>query len=307
MLLKPKHAECENREKLSKKHQIAGDAEDWFSRELLNKYQLSGVTFDFFVNWKNWTHGTLSNELWVKRNVSEEQIPSISTDAIQNLIYSCDSEEFVKDLALLAKGSLKYKLFRESVDWESQTDDYCPILSVDIDITGKVSAVNREKLSCLMKQIKTLSGGTVRVGGKGLFYSYTKLECYLSKTDAAWPGDADLILLDSKKKPIAILEFKKHTKLEAIESHKFEKYYKNNGSDKRKYNRLAILRDALGDIPLLVIYYPTREEHNYILIDEVLGEVGDLSANREWSLDLPVDEKSQRDLIEKIIEIVMEE
>lgn len=305
MLLKPKHAKCNDREELSKRHKVAGDAEEWFSRELLNKYGLSGVNFDFFVNW---TFENVSNEFWVKRNVSEDEISSIKVEVIQDLIYSCDSQEFVKDLASLANGSLKYKLFRESVDWENQKDDQFPILSVDIDVTGRVSAVRRENLNVLMEQIKDLSGGPVRVGKKGLTYSYTNLECYLSKTDAAWPGDADLILLDREKKPVAILEFKKHTISKEIERHKFEEYYKENWSDKRKYNRLAILRDALGEeIPFLVIYYPTREEIEYILIDEVLGKVGDLYAGREWKLDLPVDKKSQIQLIETIVEIINEE
>lgn len=229
MLLKPKHAKCDDREELSKRHEVAGDAEEWFSWELLNEYQLSGVNFDFFVNWTSWTHGKISNEFWVKRNVSEDEIKSVSAEVIQDLIYSCDSEEFVKDLALLAKGSLKYKLFRESVDWANQTDDQSPILSVDIDATGRVSAVRREKLGTLMRQIQILSGGTVGVGTKGLKYSYTNLECFLSKTDAAWPGDVDLILLDNEKKPIAILEFKKHNKHDEIEKHKFEVYYKKRG------------------------------------------------------------------------------
>ncbi|WP_111292295.1 hypothetical protein [Bacillus safensis] len=305
MLLKPKHARCDNRKVLSKRHEVAGDAEDWFSRELLNEYQLSGVNFDFFVAWTNLTHGTLSNEFWVKRNVSEDIIESTKCEVIQNMIYECDSEEFVKDLAILANGSLKYKLFRESVDWANLTEDQCPILSVDIDVTGKVTAVRRENLSHLMKHIKELSGGSIKIGSKGLIYSYTNLECFLSRTDAAWPGDADLILLNSEKKPVAILEFKKHTNRDAIEDHKFEQYYKTKSSDKRKYNRLAILRDALGEnMPFLVIYYPTREEFDYILIDEVLGDVGNLRAGREWRLDLPVDIDTQRQLIEQIVEII---
>ncbi|WP_340372810.1 hypothetical protein [Peribacillus sp. FSL E2-0218] len=301
MLLKPHHARCDDRSESSKKHKVAGEAEDWFSNALLNEYELSGVNFDFFVNWNN---ETLSNEFWVKRLVNEDEIKSTKPEFIQELIYSCDSEEFVKDLAQLAKGSLKYKLFRESTDWAKQTEEELPILTVDIDVSGAVRAVSRESLDTLKKEIQTLSGGPVRVS-KGLNYSYSTLECYLSSTDSAWPGDVDLILLDNKKVPKAIIEFKKHTLWDKIEDHKFEKYYKETTVDRRKYNRLAILRDAIGkDIPLLVVYYPTREEFNYIIIEEALGTVNDLYAGRSWALDLPVDKKSQSNLIEKIIEII---
>ncbi|MET3321038.1 UNVERIFIED_ORG: hypothetical protein ABIC97_004139 [Peribacillus simplex] len=303
MLSKPISAKNPERVDHPEKHSTAGDVEDWFSSTVLNQFDLTGVTVDFFVDWSN---NTLSNELWVKRVVFEEILESTSNEVIQELIYSCDSEQFVKDLANLAKltnSSLKYKLFRESTNWETLKENSEPILSVDINDVGKVVNVERVKLETLKEQIRMLSGGPAWVGKKGLTYSTTKLEYVLSMTDSAWPGDVDFILLNNEKKPIAILEFKKHTLSSKIEAHKFEKYYYEKFSDRKKYNRLAILRDYLK-VPLLVLYYPTRKELDYIIIEEVIGRFNKLKAGKEVRLALPVNEVGKRNLIREITKML---
>ena len=62
MIFKPVPKSCSSAETLSKKNMVAGEPEDWFTNDLLNKYQLKQISFDFFVNWSN---NTISPEFWV--------------------------------------------------------------------------------------------------------------------------------------------------------------------------------------------------------------------------------------------------
>ncbi|MYL48290.1 hypothetical protein GLV98_02290 [Halobacillus litoralis] len=304
MLRKPFHARCDDRTRLSSLHPVAGDAGDWFPRDILEQFSLSAVGFDFFVNWSNYK---LSDEYWVKRILSEEELSNVNDEILEGLIYACDSKEFVEDLARIPQGSVKYLIFRESTDWNNLDEGDFPILKVNINSEGRVDGFDRLNIYQLMEQIQFLSGGPVHVGGKGLIYSTSRLECYLSRTDSAWPGDVDLVLLDKEKNPFAIIEFKKHTLTEDIENHKFERYY-SNGKDTRKYNRLAILKENMGnDIPLYILYYPTKEKFDYVLFEEATGGYGSLEAGNCYGLDLPTNKSEQTQFISNIVDIIKKE
>ncbi|MES5869066.1 hypothetical protein ACIQUE_23530 [Bacillus cereus] len=302
MLYKPFAAECSNRSVLAKKHRIAGDPEDWLTNDLLSRYSIRQISFDFFVNWSNWL---VSSEIWVKRLADDKEI-DVNPENLQNLIYECDGEEFVKDLAKFAgDNTLTYKIFREDTDWNSQLVDPTskPILDVKIDVHGKVVEVKKWGLVSLMQQIRNLSGGPVRVGEKGLRIAFTDLECFLSRTDAAWPGDVDMMLVNDKNEVLAILEFKKHTLDDAIENHTFDIYYPNK--DRRKYNRLALLRDAIeGCPPIIVIYYPTKEHIDNIIIEKIYGQAGKLYSSDRVYLDLPIEMRQKEILLENILQLL---
>ena len=127
------------------------------------------------------------------------------------------------------------------------------IVSVAFNNKGEVYQVTEKNISDLKKDIKLLSGGSISIGNKGLVYSTSTLEGYLSQTDAAWPGDADLIVLDKALNPVALLEYKKHTLDTPMRDQKLSNYYPSK--DRRKYDRLAILRSFLGeDTPFINIY-----------------------------------------------------
>ncbi|OPD59425.1 hypothetical protein [Bacillus anthracis] len=302
MLYKPFAATCRNRKKLAEKHQIAGDPEDWLTNDLLSKYSIRQISFDFFVDWSNWS---VSSEIWVKRLADDEKI-DVNPENLQSLIYRCDGGEFVTDLAkFVGENKLTYKIFREGTDWNSQLVNPTskPILDVEIDAQGKVIEVKKLEVVSLMQQIRNLSGGPVRVGGKGLNIAFTDLECFLSRTDAAWPGDVDMMLVNDKNEVLAILEFKKHTLYDAIENHTFDIYYPNK--DKRKYDRLALLRDAIkGCPPIIVIYYPTKEHIDNIIIEKIYGQAGKLHSSDRVYLDLPIETRQKEILLENIFQML---
>lgn len=285
MLNKPVLARCDNRSVLVKQNPKAGAPEDWFTESLLSQQGYVGISFDFFVNWRNYG---LTREIWIKRVVSSRYQPWPEHDviAVQRAIEKCDGTAIFTELAqfTLRYGlTLRYQLFKESPDWARQP---APIVTATIDHTGRIAAVTGTPLSELMRQIQLLSGGPVNVGAKGLIYGTTTLECYLSHTKAAWPGDVDLIVTDEAGNALVILEFKKHTLDQPIEDQVLANYYPS--PDGRKYDRLAILRDYLSpNLPIVVVYYPTRPNARRLKLELVEGRRGALRSARTQLVDLP--------------------
>ena len=213
MLHKPTLAYCNNRARPASTHPHSGEPDEWLADTYLESHGLVGFTFDFFVNWRT---RSISNRLWIKRIVepSITSWPVLSQD-LSNAIYQCDGEGKVKQLCeFAAKYSLSchYFSFKESHDWENSP---APIVAVSFGGNGLVTDIREVELPILMRRIQRHAGGPVPVGDKGLTLGLSTLECYLAndKKDegAAWPGDADLVLVDSNFTPHAIIEFKKHT------------------------------------------------------------------------------------------------
>lgn len=132
----------------------------------------------------------------------------------------------------------------------------------------------RESLDGLKTIIQQRSGGPIRVGRKGLRFGTSRLECYLSHTDAAWPGDADLVVYDagSSCQPTAIIELKKHTRHSTLPflEQRLENYYPK--PDGRKYDRLIALANHLSDrnvVPIFVLYYSTAPSVDYVILEKV--------------------------------------
>ena len=299
MLTKPRSAFCNNRARPAPTHPFSGDPEEWLADTYLEQHGLVGLTFDFFVNW---TTRAVSNskELWIKRIVepSFEPWPIERWRGIPSKIYQCDGEEKVKQLCRFADRygmSCHYFLFKESRDWENSP---APIIEVKLDENGSVVQVPRVELSNLMDRIRQLSGGRVPVGAKGLTVGSSTLECYLANDikheGAAWPADADLVLVDSNFTPHAIIEFKKHTLKTPIAGQKLSNYYRRGNrwsKDGRKYNRLAMLRDYLSGnappLPIVVVYFPTKKCINQVKLERVEGADRELIATKSKFVRLP--------------------
>ena len=282
MLHKPILASCDNRNVRARKHPSSGDPEEWLADTYLKHYGLLGLTFDFFVNWRN--NGSIPNQLWIKRIVHDAFTPWPIEHAggVPNAIYQCDGEEKVRQLCRFAdshKFTCHYFLFKESGYWGVRPE---PIVEVRFDSDGTVVRILRVKLPDLEDRIRQLREGRASVGPKGVAFALTSLECYLSKTDKLWPGDADLVLVDANLTPVAIIEFKKHTHRSKIPfaDQKFSNYYPR--PDGRKYDSFAYFRDHFTDdpstLPIVILYYSIETEYDYVMLELVEGAAKTLTA-----------------------------
>ncbi|MXY32850.1 MAG: hypothetical protein F4Y60_01920 [Boseongicola sp. SB0664_bin_43] len=139
-------------------------------------------------------------------------------------------------------------------------DDGTPFWIVSTGKDGELT-IARSMLRDLKKAIRTHSGGPVRVGGKGLIYGTSAVECLLSLTDAAYPGDADAVLVNTDGHVRYVIEFKKHTLTDPLGKHLANQYYP--APDGRKYQRLHALASELGSsshgaVSLVMFYYSTK-------------------------------------------------
>ena len=284
LLCRPYLARSDNRWIRPKAHPSAGAPEDWFSDVALAGTGLQGISFDFFINWST---GALSPSFWIKRIVKQDFQPWPAADSAlwQRLLEQCDGTAYVQRLSAFAHrcgASLTCQLFKDSYHWVDQM----PLVSARLDADGSVSQAQIKTVSALKVEIRALSGGPVQIGSKGLIYSTSTLESYLSHTDALWPGDADLILVDAQGSPAALLEFKKHTLETPMSAQRLSNYYPR--PDGRKYDRLAILREFLSpDLPFVVVYYPTRPSLHSVVLERVEGPAGALESGERMEVPLP--------------------
>ena len=101
MLKKPVLAKCDNRSIEAKKHPFSGEPEEWLADNFLEAYGIIGLSFDFFVNWKE---GSIPNQLWIKRIVDDSfnPWPIQQDELVQSEIYKCDGEKKLKQLCNFA-------------------------------------------------------------------------------------------------------------------------------------------------------------------------------------------------------------
>ena len=318
MLLKPTLAYCNNRARPASIHPHSGEPDEWLADPYLEPHGLVGFTFDFFVNWRT---RSISKRLWIKRIVEPSFTPwPILSHDISNTIYQCDEEEKVKQFCRFATKyglSCHYFLFKESDDWENSPS---PIVAVSFGGDGLVTDVREVELPILMRRIQRHAGGHVPVGAKGLTLGLSTLECYLAndKKDegAAWPGDADLVLVDSNFTPQAIIEFKKHTPSDrrfSFDNQKLSNYYRrgdNWSRDGRKYNRIAIFKDYLSGngppLPIIVVYYPVQESIERVQLERVEGADQDLRTTESEFVPLPNvnNQESCRDFVASLLKMI---
>ena len=162
--------------------------------------------------------------------------------------------------------------------------------------------ITKSTVSGLKTAIRKYSGGPVRVGGKGLTYGTSAIECLLSRTDAAYPGDADAVVVDGYGHVRYVIEFKKHTLTAPLGEHLAGRYYPV--PDGRKYRRLHALASSFesagrGAAPLVILYHSTRRA----LIR--LQQVGTLDGQRmeieRDSGDVRIEGMSDREVADRVV------
>ena len=164
-------------------------------------------------------------------------------------------------------------------------------------------AIARSTVSGLKNAIRKYSGGPVCIGEKGLIYGTSAIECLLSLTDAAYPGDADAVVVDGGGRVRYVIEFKKHTLTAPLGEHLAGRYYPK--PDGRKYRRLHALASALeksghGTVPLVIFYFSTR--HPVIRLQLVGGlNMRSLQIVRD-SKDVRIDGMNDREVADAVME-----
>lgn len=260
-------------------HPTAGSPVDWLGD--------SSISFDYFVDWSK-DPPCLQNELWVKILLDPEDTEPDKAEGNDLIggIRQCfpDFEKiqaFMYAVQEKVALELHFILFDDRQDWNNDN-----AVVFDVAQKGNVWEARRLCLPELKRRIVTLTGERRTIGTKGLKLSTSELEYALSKTDSLWPGDVDGIILHrDTKQPMAVLEYRKHTMASAITS---VKPYYDNGKDKRKYDRIAVLAEALG-VPVIVLTFPTRESHTEIQLERIRVVRGKLEVIASLRCQLPND------------------
>ncbi|WP_141243391.1 hypothetical protein [Vreelandella boliviensis] len=238
------------------------DPSDWIVPSLPVGWRL--LSFHFFVDWMQ-SPPLLANRVWMTRQVRFEHESEMA-------------EELESDLLSLFKKSEDRRYFEglERV-CSNYRHDLSAIILPDIPVSviteqTPIWAIRRKEnadlgigkysVSNLKTAIQGHSGGPVKVGTKGLKFGTSAVECFLSSSDAAFPGDADGVVVDDQNQVRFVIEYKKHTIGDVIDNHLINRYYPR--PDGRKYKRLEALRSHYERVnqlptPLVILYFSTRE------------------------------------------------
>ncbi len=304
MLLEPRLARCGQRMQLPAVHPRSGQPAEWFCPELLAGKGYKSITFDFFVQW-NTAPPALTHLIWIKKILKAPYSYAQLLNTLPQFIIGELGAPYLMlytDFAQAYGLELQLLIYRDDQNW---TDSGSSLLLCTIEeVDGEISISGSEiSIHLLQDLIRMHSGGKVKIGQKGLYWGTSSLECYLSTTDSLYPGDVDMLLLDTRGKPAALIEFKKHNLDSPISEQKLENYYPY--PDGRKYNRLAVLQQYLANrsgqqhIPFVNIYYPTKPAATKGRIELVQGGYGELRALAARNFDLP--EKKSPEEFEKVI------
>lgn len=251
-------ASCADRNSVSR----GPDPSDWIAPSLPVGWRL--LSFHFFVDW-NHSPPRLADRVWLTRQVRFEHKSEMAKELKSHLLGLFDQSEAWRCFEDLERVCSNYR------------HDLSAILLPDIPVSviteqTPVWVIRRAKntdleigkysVSNLKAAIQRHSGGPVNVGMKGLTYGTSAVECFLSGSDAAFPGDADGVVVDDQNQVRCVIEYKKHTIRDALDKHLINKYYPR--PDGRKYKRLEALRSHYERVnqfstPLVMLYFSTRE------------------------------------------------
>jgi hypothetical protein len=295
--IEPTLALCSNRSVLAKENPVLPGPNLCISNSLLSEQDLCGISFDYFIDWST---NKLDRDLWLKcpaagigpsdlLNLKDEDI----ADVLREHIKFRDLVRFSEQNSCGATAVI----FDDSQDWSQDSSTLIiahwpkdPVSSRGLDVT-------RPHISRIKEIIRSKSGGPISIGDKGLIYGTSRLECYLSRTDALWPGDADLLLCDRlSMKPIALIEYKKHTESskKTFQEQCISNYYPY--PDGRKYDRLALLAEQIAHdspIKIFTLYYSTIASELDVKLEEIVGMHGKLKAGSQYTFGIsPADPKN---------------
>jgi hypothetical protein len=290
MISRPKLASCLDRKKSPRSNSFCGDPEDWFRPEVLGSFNLRALTFDFFVDWSK-SPLIVSSEFWLKALCESSIDIEINPRAIHEQLDKAYGKEFIETYTRFSQyySVEPYAvIYHDSCDWNNKKSKIL-FVKFTLDINNQFKyETDIVSIQDFMFKIQENSGGPVRIGSKGLFYGTSRLECFLSKTTSLYPGDADLVLLDTEGKAKCVIEFKKHNLNSDITHQKISNYYPR--PDGRKYDRLETLREFLSKaekIPLIIIYYPTNTKEKFGVIEVITGSTGNLKTMASRKFELP--------------------
>lgn len=276
-------AKCTDRSVRSLEHPQLGGPDIWLEELQRRMKNHICTSFDFFVDW-SCDPIRVAHELWFKFPVqSQKSLKSIDQEIMLRVLR--ENHNFVSLAKLCKEMDLKAKaiLFVDSSKFDDNTD----IVFFEYDGDSGKSTFEFSNLGELKDRIRVLSGGPVRVGAKGLMFGTTRLECFLSSTDALWPGDADLVIYSKHdNKMSCIFEFKKHTRnaKAKFEEQSVNLYYPN--PDGRKYNRLLALSESFViPVPIFAVFYCNYESERSIIVEEIKKRPKGLEVVRRFSLD----------------------
>lgn len=303
----PVLAMCADRTRLAKENPRVAGPDVWLPVVISKTDDLCGVSFDYFINWKN---NQLDREFWLKCPIDAGQIPgwmSLDDKEISNLLRQHEKFKSLVKFSGLNQAGAAAVMFDDSQDWKSDTSELILARWPKTVDAGKGLAISRLNRSNIEDVIRQKSGGPIQIGRKGLIYGTSRLECFLSTTDALWPGDADLLICEKKSmRPVALIEYKKHTESSAIkfQDQRVSNYYPN--PDRRKYDRLALLSEQIGSgfrIQFFTLYYSTLASELDVKLEEIVGASGSLKSGREFRFELSPDdpEVGYRRVVEEIV------
>lgn len=219
-------------------------------------------SFHFFVDW-SMTPLSVGTEIWLTRLLVPDPGTACDqlaeSDVMAAFVQSGASEELLALARLCDRyGHVAIGVVLPEVP-SAAVSDQTPVWLVTVQ-NGQDLVIRRCGLAELRQQIRQNSGGPVHVGAKGLTYGTSAVECYLSRSDSAYPGDADAVLVDANDNARFVIEFKKHTVNAPIGDHLASRYYPV--PDGRKYQRLYALVSTLQRrtpaVGFSVLYYSTR-------------------------------------------------
>lgn len=249
------------------------------------------ANFHFFVNWRS---EAVSGPLLLTK-IATDRLES-SDDGRNALLNGVNADQRLRlDLLNLAKISRAINrsahliVLPEVAPTPPLNEIKVGVVSVNTEDALKARISNLDKL---MGAIKRHSGGSVRLGRKKLSISTSCIECYLSGTDAAYPGDIDAAIYDDEGRIVRIFEFKKHTLHGSKMDENLAEKYVANGRDYRKYKRISIFSNSLlmGDraaVPTTILYYNTTRPE--ILLEDFLV-VGDRFESKRRTETIRIDD-----------------
>lgn len=270
-------AKCDNRRIIARDHPTIKGPQEWIAPGHTIWNDLTFLNFDFFVDWSD-EKIQVANEIWLKMPVHKNFFQKIEGDEGKQtrdlLARQPDFIELVR-FGKNNKFNVAAIVFDDSADFPNTKN----ILKFSVPFGEHSFSCERLDLQQLCALIQKHSGGLVRVGKKGLIYGTTRLECFLSNTDAAWPGDIDALLVDTKNgyAAKAIFEFKKCTNRARVsfDDETFPNYYPS--PDRRKYDRLLSFGRRMapeGGLPIHLVFYSNQEMEKRLII-EIITSNGD--------------------------------
>ncbi|CCG85781.1 hypothetical protein [Erwinia piriflorinigrans] len=280
--------------------QITGGPEpgNWIVPSLPLGWRL--VSFHFFVDW-NHTPLAVADRIWMTRQLRldvGDTLDNISKDKILAQFYDGGTfEEFAELERIFAPCGQQVSVILLPEIPVGDIDDNTPIWAIIRGQNGEPQ-FGKCPVSHLKTRIQHHSGGPVSVGNKGLTYGTSAVECALSRTKAAFPGDADAVIVDDQHRIRYIIEYKKHTLDTPISEHLVHEYYPT--PDRRKYQRLEALatryrRSQSSHIPLVVLYYSTKKPE--IRLQEITSMNATNIKIGKDSQDWPVNANTSADVV----------